>query len=84
MIHDNPLSKVVERHGLVTMAQAIGVSYQAVQRYIKERVPSDKVIALCSFDDWQVTPHDLRPDIYPHADDGLPSDMRCVCEDKEA
>lgn len=72
MIHDNPLNKVVERHGLVPLAQAIGVSYQAVQRYIKDRVPAEKVIALCAADGWEVTPHQLRPDLYPHPDDGLP------------
>jgi hypothetical protein len=22
--------------------------------------------------DWQVTPHDWRPDLYPHPDDGMP------------
>lgn len=84
MIHDNPLNKVVKRHGLVPLAQAIGVSYQAVQRYIKDRVPAEKVISLCAADGWQVTPHQLRPDLYPHADDGLPDDVRCGCKDKAA
>jgi len=24
--------------------------------------------------DWEVTPHELRPDIYPNPTDGLPAD----------
>ncbi|MBL2607392.1 Cro/Cl family transcriptional regulator, partial [Klebsiella pneumoniae] len=24
--------------------------------------------------DWQVTPHELRPDLYPNPTDGLPKD----------
>jgi hypothetical protein len=45
-----------------------------------EKVPADWVLALSECVDWKVTPHQLRPDLYPHKDDGLPSDMRCECE----
>jgi hypothetical protein len=40
----------------------------------KGRVPSEKVIDFCRAADWIVTPHSLRPDIYPNPTDGLPPD----------
>jgi DNA-binding transcriptional regulator YdaS (Cro superfamily) len=68
--------------------QLAGGSYGAVARRFNLRtgfgvskwrangVPAERVIELCSFTDFQVTPHHLRPDIYPHPDDGLPVDLR--------
>lgn len=41
------------------------------------RVPAVHVIALCARLGWQITPHELRPDLYPHQDDGLPDHLRC-------
>ena len=39
----------------------------------KEEVPpAEYVIAIAQAVDWQITPHELRPDIYPHPTDGLP------------
>lgn len=43
-------------------------------------IPEIHVIKACQAVDWQVTPHELRPDIYPHPEDGLPADMRCKCK----
>lgn len=30
------------------------------------------VLAVCAATDWVVTPHEIRPDIYPNPTDGLP------------
>lgn len=39
----------------------------------KEEVPpAEYVIAIAQAVDWGVTPHDLRADIYPHPQDGMP------------
>ena len=49
-------------------------SVQSVANWIaKNRVPSERVIQLCQWGGWAVTPHQLRPDIYPNKNDGLPS-----------
>ncbi|UDL04002.1 helix-turn-helix domain-containing protein [Marinobacter sp. CA1] len=32
-----------------------------------------RVLAICEGSRWQVTPHELRPDIYPNPTDGLPA-----------
>lgn len=39
-------------------------------------IPERHVIKACKSVDWKVTPHELRPDIYPHPHDGLPDHMR--------
>jgi DNA-binding transcriptional regulator YdaS (Cro superfamily) len=39
-------------------------------------IPERHVIKACAAVNWQVTPHELRPDIYPHPDDGLPDHLR--------
>ncbi|EFC0456606.1 helix-turn-helix domain-containing protein, partial [Escherichia coli] len=36
------------------------------------QVPSERVLQLCELGNWSVTPHELRPDIYPNPNDGLP------------
>lgn len=38
--------------------------------------PPEYVLAISAATGWQITPHDLRPDIYPHPTDGLPIEMR--------
>lgn len=49
-------------------------SVQSVANWIaKNRVPSERVIQLCQWGNWRVTPHQLRPDIYPNVQDGLPT-----------
>lgn len=49
-------------------------SVQSVANWIaKNRVPSERVIQLCQWGNWTVTPHQLRPDIYPNVQDGLPT-----------
>jgi len=48
-------------------------SVQSVANWIiNNQVPADRVIQLCSLGNWAVTPHELRPDIYPNSTDGLP------------
>jgi hypothetical protein len=47
-----------------------------VQKWRSDGVPHDRVISFAMLSGWKARPHDLRPDIYPHPDDGLPNDMR--------
>lgn len=35
-----------------------------------------KALRIARHSAWMVTPHDLRPDIYPNPTDGLPPEMR--------
>ena len=56
-------------------ADRVGVSQGMVHQWAKEisRVSGEKVRVVSKATNWQVTPHDLRPDIYPNPTDGLPS-----------
>ncbi len=36
----------------------------------------DSVLKVSEATSWKVTPHELRPDIYPHPQDGLPEHLR--------
>ncbi|WP_426817896.1 YdaS family helix-turn-helix protein [Winslowiella sp. 2C04] len=49
-------------------------SVQSVANWIiNNQVPADRVIQLCSLGRWAVSPHELRPDIYPNPNDGKPN-----------
>jgi len=52
------------------------VSPQGVQKWLKGGLPPARVIVVAQGVGYRVTPHDLRPDIYPHPDDGLPEQAR--------
>ncbi|MBA7848508.1 helix-turn-helix domain-containing protein [Klebsiella sp. RHBSTW-00465] len=50
---------------------AIGVTKMAVSLWRKNGVPSTRVIQI--YKATGVTPHELRPDLYPNPNDGLSS-----------
>lgn len=61
--------------GKSKLARAVGVTKQAISKWVRQRsIPVERVISVSRATGWQVTPHQLRPDIYPNATDGLPSD----------
>ncbi|MEQ5149149.1 transcriptional regulator [Providencia rettgeri] len=52
-------------------------SPQSVFNWIKKnKVPAERVIQLCRLANWEVSPHELRPDLYPNKSDGLPNDIK--------
>lgn len=56
------------------LATAAGVSRQAVSQWDDDsELRAEYVIPVCAYLCWAVTPHKLRPDIYPNAADGLPT-----------
>jgi DNA-binding transcriptional regulator YdaS (Cro superfamily) len=74
MTHINPLSEAIKLVGLRPLASRLGVSYQAIQKFEQTSVPAERVLAIAEATDWQVTPYQIRPDIYPHPLDGLPKE----------
>lgn len=59
------------------LAAALEITPQSVRNwYDKTKIPSERVIPICENTDWLFTPHELRPDIYPYPDDGIPPDLR--------
>jgi DNA-binding transcriptional regulator YdaS (Cro superfamily) len=76
------LQKAVDMlDGQVRTANAVGVRQAHVWRWLnttRAGVPAEYVIPISAATDYQVTPHELRPDLYPHPDDGLPEALRQV------
>ena len=72
----NPVSEAIAIVGLMPLAVEVGVSYQAIQKYERTQAPGERVIAIAMATGWKVTPHRLRPDLYPHPEDGLPAERR--------
>lgn len=84
------LLKIISLHGdnksslvnkLLTLRPDSKVTNSHINNWLTrdKNIPSDWVLPLCESVYWQVTPHELRPDLYPHPEDGLPDDMRCAC-----
>lgn len=43
-----------------------------------KKIPGEWVRPLSEAANWGITPHELRPDIYPHPNDGLPEHLRAA------
>lgn len=50
----------------------IGVTQSAVAQMLATRVSAEMVLKVCGTTEWQVTPFEERPDLYPHPEDGMP------------
>ena len=66
----NGLEKAIKKAGTASnLATLLGIKPMSVSRY-KGVVPHDRVLPI--FNITGVTPHELRPDLYPNPTDGLP------------
>ncbi|EAN7575817.1 helix-turn-helix domain-containing protein [Salmonella enterica] len=54
------------------IGRAMGCKQQTVWQWLNSQVPAKRVIPLCDLMRWEITPHEIRPDIYPNPTDGLP------------
>lgn len=51
----------------------LGITQSAVaQLCAGGRIKPERVLEAAAATGWDVTPHDWRPDLYPHPDDGMP------------
>ncbi|QDQ25312.1 helix-turn-helix domain-containing protein [Chitinimonas arctica] len=75
---NNHLLEVIESSGGRTkVAARLGVTYQGLNDWLNRGVvPPERVLPLCRSCDWRTTPHQIRADVYPHPDDGLPQAFR--------
>jgi DNA-binding transcriptional regulator YdaS (Cro superfamily) len=73
----SPLQRVIKLIGTqVALAKAIGVKQAHIWNWLNRdggEVPPAYVLKACSAVEWKVTPHELRPDIYPNTTDGMPA-----------
>ncbi|HIF5901742.1 TPA: transcriptional regulator [Raoultella ornithinolytica] len=47
---------------------------QTVNGWFKNKIPGELVLKVSKAVEWQVTPHELRPDLYPNPTDGMPNE----------
>lgn len=72
----NALEKAISiAGGQTALAQRVGTKQQNVSKWAKSRVSPEFVIGVARAIDFKVTPHQLRPDLYPNPSDGLPSTL---------
>ena len=70
------LKNKIHQRGLsqAGIARLIGLPQQVVSRWANgQQVPASRVLQLCEIMAWEVTPHELRPDI---PTDGLPAEFQ--------
>ena len=70
-----PLEKAISILGSrAVLASQLGISAPAVSKW--DRCPAERVLEVARLCEWKVSPHELRPDFYPHPSDGLPESER--------
>lgn len=71
------LQKIIELKGSqAAMAAVVGQRQQSVGYWLKNGLPAEHVLTISADVKFEVTPHQLRPDLYPHPEDGLPDELR--------
>lgn len=71
---DESLKRAIKAASVAAVARACQVTPQAVSQW--RVAPANQVLAVSRAVNFGVTPHELRPDLYPHPDDGLPQELR--------
>ncbi len=66
------LNRVTQRQLADQRRVTQGLIYQWLSGLRK--VSAEKVLSVSEATEWQVTPHELRPDIYPNPTDGIPAE----------
>ncbi|HHI2551387.1 TPA: transcriptional regulator [Klebsiella aerogenes] len=65
------LTTAIERSGSAkNLADKIGITKQAISLWHRMGIPAARVLQI--FNATGVTPHELRPDLYPNPTDGMP------------
>lgn len=76
------LNEFIKLSTQVQIAEMVGVSQAMVSKWVQgDPVASEKVLKLAKVSEYKLTPHAIRPDLYPHPNDGLPSELRTGCSE---
>ena len=63
--------------GMTDLGKAVGATVQTVYNWkLRGRIPAEIIPSVCKATDWEVKPHDFRPDLWPGRLDGLPEGKR--------
>jgi Uncharacterized protein conserved in bacteria, prophage-related len=76
----NGLEKAIKEAGNASiLASLLGIKPMSVSRWknrYKGIIPADRVLQVYKVTG--VTPHELRPDLYPNRNDGIPPDRNYI------
>lgn len=67
--------RILSSYGAIGALFDPQISAQAVAKWGAAGVPPDRVIRIAAATNFEVLPHDLRPDIYPNPTDGVPAEF---------
>lgn len=79
-----PIDKAISLAGNPTrLAKLVGLSQPTVRAWKlrEKRIEADNVLKVSAALGYQVTPHELRPDIYPFETDAIPHEFREVLKE---
>jgi DNA-binding transcriptional regulator YdaS (Cro superfamily) len=62
----------------------LGVTQSAVAQMVAGQVGAERVLKVAEATGWRVRPNDLRPDLYPHPEDGMPRGGQPMVRDERA
>lgn len=68
-------NKITNRFSQAEIGRRMGCAQQTVFKWLNTGIPPKRVIPLCELLNWEVTPHELRPDLHPNPTDGLPKEQ---------
>ncbi|EDN6659737.1 helix-turn-helix domain-containing protein [Salmonella enterica subsp. enterica] len=57
------------------LAVLMKTKQQNISRWINSKFPPERVIPFCELMHWEITPHELRPDLHPTPVSGIPGDV---------
>lgn len=60
-----------------SLGLAVGVTQGMVSRWLtdKDKIAPERVLRVAAFTNWEITPHELDPDLYPSPLDGMPASL---------
>ena len=64
-MNTNPVTRAIQIVGLYSLAKTCNVSYQAVLKWERKRIPAERVLAVERATGGRISRYELRPDIYP-------------------
>ncbi|HCL5312183.1 TPA: helix-turn-helix domain-containing protein [Salmonella enterica] len=76
-MNDSLKERASSRLSQVRIGRLMGVPQQLISRWLStSRFPAGRVLSFCEVMEWSITPHEVRPDLYPNPTDGIPESRR--------
>jgi len=64
--------KILDLYTQAEIGRRLDVTQQTVYKWLNKQVPGERVIPLCGALNWEILPHEVRPDLHPTPGSGIP------------